>query len=235
MRFTLRKPDWRGRARRGGFLRSLLGTYPTRTEFPVNLLLVGGFRSLRSLNLGGQPVNRCVGSPTCPLTVVWLAGVGVWCGWLARTWWWFCFLGGESGHRLVVFGCGGNGQAPGWDVGDASGDSEDVSASGGSLWVIVVNTVVIGAQECQVLDVGVTACLPGDDVVDLAVISGFVTAGPRAGLGFSAQGEALFPVGVALDSVGVDGSFYWVDDGGIPDGGELMGEEFRPGHAPAVS
>lgn len=77
MRFTLRKPDWRGRARRGGFLRSLLGTYPTRAEFPVNLLLVGGFRSLRSLNPGGQRVNRCVGSPTCPRTWLWLAGFGV--------------------------------------------------------------------------------------------------------------------------------------------------------------
>ena len=72
-------------------------------------------------------------------------------------------------------------------------------------------------------------------MVDLAVISGFVTAGPRAGLGFSAEGEALFPAGVALEVVGVDGSFDGVDDGGIPDGGEFMGEEFGPGHAPAVS
>ena len=120
-------------------------------------------------------------------------------------------------------------------MGDASGDSEDIAPAGGSQWVIVVNTVVVRTQEGQVLDVGVTACLPGDDVVDLAVVSGFITPWPCAGLGFSTEGEALFPVGVALEVVGVDGAFDGVDDGGIPDGGEFVGEEFGPGHAPAVS
>ena len=87
-------------------------------------------------------------------------------------------FGGESGHRLLVFGCGGNGQSPGWDVADAAGDAEDVASAGGPLWVIIVNSVVVGTQEGQVLDVGVTTCLPGDDVVNLAVIGGFVAAGP---------------------------------------------------------
>ena len=155
--------------------------------------------------------------------MLWLAGFGVCCGCLARAWWWFCFLGGESGHRLLVFGCGGNGQAPGWDVGDTASDSEDVASSGGFVGVVVVDAVVVGAQEGQVLDVGETACLPGDDVVDLAVIGRLVAARPGTRLGFGAQGEALFPVGVALYPVGVDGAFYWVDDGGIPDGGEFMG------------
>ena len=71
-------------------------------------------------------------------------------------------------------------------------------------------------------------------MVDLAVISGFVTAGPRAGLGFSAQGEALFPVGVALYPVGVDGAFYGVGNGGVANLSKLVGEEFRPGHAGTV-
>ena len=119
-------------------------------------------------------------------------------------------------------------------MGDAAGDSEDVAASGGSLWVIVVNTVVVRTQEGQVLDVGVATCLPGDDVVDLAVVGWFVAAGPCAGLGFSTEGEALFPAGVALEVVGVDGAFDGVDDGGVSDGGEFMGEEFRPGHARTI-
>ena len=78
----------------------------------------------------------------------------------------------------MVFGHGGNWYTPGWDVADAAGESEDVASSGGPRWVIIVNTVVVGAQEGQVLDVGVPTCLPGDDVVNLAVIGWFVTAGP---------------------------------------------------------
>ena len=87
-------------------------------------------------------------------------------------------MAGESGDRLLVFGCVGNGKAPGRNVADAAGDSEDVASSGGPRWVIVVNTVVVGTQEGQILDVGVATGLPGDDVVNLAVVSGFVTAGP---------------------------------------------------------
>ena len=63
-------------------------------------------------------------------------------------------------------------------MGDASGDSEDVASSGGSFWVVVVDAVVVGAQEGQVVDVGVSAGLPGDDVVDVAVVGWFVAAGP---------------------------------------------------------
>ena len=87
-------------------------------------------------------------------------------------------FGVESGYRLLVFGCGGNGQSPGRDVADAAGESEDVASSGGPFRVIIVDAVVVGAQEGQVLDVGVPTCLPGDDVVNLAVIGWFVTAGP---------------------------------------------------------
>ena len=94
-------------------------------------------------------------------------------------------FGVESGYGLLVFGCGGDRQSPGWDVADAGVESEDVASAGGSFWVIVVDAVVVGAQEGQVLDVGVAAGLPGDDVVDVAVVSWFVAAGSGAGLGFS--------------------------------------------------
>ena len=77
----------------------------------------------------------------------------------------------------MVFGCGGNRHAPGRDVADAAGHSEYVASSGGFRRVVVVNTVVVRTQEGQVLDVGKPACLPGDDVVDLAVVSRLVTAG----------------------------------------------------------
>ena len=109
------------------------------------------------------------------------------CGCLARTWWWLfcCFFGGESGYGLLVFGCGGDRQSPGWDVADAGVESEDVASSGGPRWVIIINAVVVGTEEGQVVDVGVSAGLPGDDVVDVAVVGWFVTAGSGAGLGFS--------------------------------------------------
>ena len=44
----------------------------------------------------------------------------------------------------------------------------------------------------------------------------------------------MFPVCVALYSVGVDGSFYWVGNGGVAYFGEFVGEEFCPGHARTV-
>ena len=53
-------------------------------------------------------------------------------------------------------------------------------------------------------------------------------------MGFGAQGEALFPVCVALYPVGVDGSFYWVGNGGVAYFGEFVGKKLCPGHAGTV-
>ena len=50
---------------------------------------------------------------------------------------------------------------------------------------------MVGAQEGQVLNVGVAACLPGDEVMDLAVISWLITPRSRTGVEFGVQGKAL--------------------------------------------
>ena len=83
-------------------------------------------------------------------------------------------FGGESGDGFLVFGHGGNWHTPGRDVAHPSIQPEHVTPACGAFRVIVVNAVVVGAQEGQVLDVGVASCLPGDEVVDFAVISWFV-------------------------------------------------------------
>ena len=144
---------------------------------PVNHLWVGG--------IGGW---RC---PFCRCCVWWLwvlAAVGWW------IWWLSCLFGGESCDGFLVFGHCGYWCAPGWDEADPGVEPVHVAASGRPLRVIIVNTVVVGAQEGQVLDVGVAACLPGDEVMDLAVISGLITAWSCTRVEFSVQGEALFEV-----------------------------------------
>ena len=95
-------------------------------------------------------------------------------------------FGGESGEGFLVFGHGGYRRTPGRDVAHPGIEPEHVTTPGGAFGVIVVNTVVVGAQKGEVFKVGKTSGLPGDEVVDFAVVSWFVAAGPRAGLGFSA-------------------------------------------------
>ena len=196
----------------------------------------------------------------CPLTVVWLAGfgAGAWfgvsalalpnrerlactrrVGWLPCSWRWVGWLtcvlfGGESGDGFLVFGCGGYRCTPGWDVAHPGVQPEHVAPACGAFGVIVVNAVVVGAEEGEVFEVGKTSCLPGDEVVDFAVISGFVAAGPRAGLEFSCQADALFPAGMPLNPIRVNRAFKGVDDGGVANLGKLVGQKVCAGHARAV-
>ena len=139
----------------------------------------------------------------CPSTIFGLAGsvVGVVLsmfgtltavGWWV--WWLSCLFGGESGYCFLVFGHCGDWCAPGWDEADPGVKPVHVATPGRPLWVIIIDPVVVGAQEGQVLDVGVAAGLPGDEVMDLAVISGLVTAWSRTRVEFSMQGKALFEV-----------------------------------------
>ena len=90
-----------------------------------------------------------------------LAAVGwfLWCCGL-------CLFGGESCYCFLVFRHCGNRGAPGWDEGHSGVEAVHVAASGRPLWVIVVNTVVVGAQEGQVFNVGVATCLPRHQMMD---------------------------------------------------------------------
>ena len=115
-----------------------------------------------------------------------------------------CLFGGESCYRFLVFGHGGNWHTPGRDVAHPSIQPEHVTTPSGAFRVIIVNAVVVGAQEGEVFEVSKTSCLPGDEVVDFAVISWFVAAGPRAGLEFSCQADALFPAGMPLNPIRVN-------------------------------
>ena len=95
-----------------------------------------------------------------------------------------CLFGGESGCGFLVFGHGGNWCAPGRDVAHPGIQPEHVTPACGAFGVIVVNAVVVGAQEGEVSEVGESSGLPGDEVVDLAVISWFVAAWSGTGLEF---------------------------------------------------
>ena len=124
---------------------------------------------------------------------VWRLWVLAAVGW--RVWWLSCCLFGvESGECFLVFRHCRDWGAPGWDEADSGVESVHVAAPGRPLWVIVVNTVVVGAQKRQVLDVGKAARLPRHQMMDLAVISWLITAGPGAGVEFSMQGKPLFEV-----------------------------------------
>ena len=177
----------------------------------------------------------------CPLTVVWFAGFSVAaraCGRLACArrvgWLPCCLFGGESGCGFLVFGHGGNRYTPGRDVAHPGIQPEHVTTPGGSFRVIVVNAVVVGAQEGEVFNVGESSCLPGDEVVDLAVVRRLVTPWSGTGLGFGAQADALFPAGMPLNPIRVHRAFKGVDDGGVANLGKLIGQKVCPGHACAV-
>ena len=71
-------------------------------------------------------------------------------------------------------------------------------------------------------------------MVDFAVISWLVAAGPRAGLEFSCQADALFPAGMPLKPIRVNRAFKGVDDGGVANLSKLVGQKVCPAHAPAV-
>ncbi len=144
---------------------------------PLTVVWLAGFivaawvRSFSSHPLGGVAACRRL---ACTRRVGWLACSWRWGGWLACGL--SCLFGGESGCGFLVFGHGGNWHTPGRDVAHPGIQSEHVAAPGGSFGVIVVNTVVVGAQEGEVFKVGKTSCLPGDEVVDFAVISWFIAA-----------------------------------------------------------
>ena len=95
-------------------------------------------------------------------------------GWFL--WWLSCLFGGESGYCFLVFRHCGDWCAPGWDEADPGVKPVHVATPGRPLWVIIIDPVVVGAQEGQVLDVGVASRLPGDEVMDLAVVCRLVTA-----------------------------------------------------------
>ena len=113
-------------------------------------------------------------------------------GWFL--WWLFCLFGVESGYCFLVFGHCGDWCSPGWDEADPGVKPVHVAASGRSLWVIIIYSVVVGAQERQVFNVGVAACLPGHQMMDLAVVCRLIAAWSRTGVEFSVQGKALFEV-----------------------------------------
>ena len=85
-------------------------------------------------------------------------------------------FGVESGYCFLVFRHCGNWCAPGRDEADPGVKPVHVATPGRPLWVIIIYPVVVGAQEGQVLNVGVAACLPGDEVMDLAVICRLIAA-----------------------------------------------------------
>ena len=76
----------------------------------------------------------------------------------------------------MVFRHCGNWGTPGWDEANPGVKSVHVATAGRPVWVIVVNTVVVRTQEGEVFNVGKATCLPGDEVVDLAVIGWFIAA-----------------------------------------------------------
>ena len=134
---------------------------------PVNALSLTGSSFRGGVGAGGglflSAVAVCGG---------WgLAAVGWW------VWWLGCFLFGvESGYCFLVFRHCGNRCTPGWDEANAGIQSVHVAAAGRPLWVIVVNAVVVGTQEGQVLDVGKATSLPRDQMMDVAVVGWFIAA-----------------------------------------------------------
>ena len=87
------------------------------------------------------------------------------------------FLCFESCECFLVFRHCGNRGTPGWDEANPGIKAVHVAAPGRPLRVIVVDAVVVGAQESQVFNVGVATCLPRDEMVYLAVIGWFIAAG----------------------------------------------------------
>ena len=111
------------------------------------------------------PFSRCC---------VWWLGVLAAVGWFL--WWLSCLFGVESGECFLVFRHCGYRCTPGWDEANPGVKSVHVATAGRPVWVIVVNTVVVGTQKRQVFNVGKATCLPGDEVVDLAVIGWLIAA-----------------------------------------------------------